>query len=40
MNRMKSRKFLAIVAAFIVGGIGIAGFSLAPQVVEAGVKYN
>jgi hypothetical protein len=37
---LKAKKFFAIVSAFIAGGIGMAGFSLAPQAVEAGIKFN
>jgi hypothetical protein len=35
MNRI-----LAIIGAFLTGGIGVAIASVVPQAVEAGIKYN
>jgi hypothetical protein len=35
-----TKKILALISAFLAGGVGIAIASLAPQAVEAGIKYN
>jgi hypothetical protein len=37
---MKTRKMLAIIAALIAGGLGIAVVSLGPQAAHAGVQLN
>jgi hypothetical protein len=37
---MKIRKMLAILSAFIVGGLGIAALSVVPNAVEAGKQLN
>jgi hypothetical protein len=37
---MKIRKMLAILSAFVVGGLGIAALSVVPNTAEAGFSFN